>query len=348
MADFFQGAAMPDVKTTQSTSTTAPDWYSNFLSGLATTGEKAVTQGGVADFSALQNRAFAAAPNAVNAGQGALTQAQTLAGESADPATSMISNYMNPYTQSVINEIGRLGQQNWQQTLAPGATAGAVGSGQFGSRRGMEVYGNLARDVNRDILGKQSVALSSGFDNALKSAQAQQQAQNQAAQTLGKLGGQQYEQGTGGLSVLSGLGAQQQALEQQRLNYPMTAAANVANLLRGFQVPTSTTQTYTGPMPGAYQQSPAALLGGMVSGGAGTLASISQLLKPYQTSGGAQSTPWADLLAGLKNMIPSGNSSGQTVNSENSFDTGEMQNILGIPDSNEYYGDYSDINLGDE
>ena len=270
---FWQGAALPDVKTTTATQTTAPAWYNNFLSGLAGTGQTAVEQGGVAGFSNLQNQVFGAAPQAVQAGQGALGTAVGTATDVANtPTMSMISQYMNPYTQQVIGEVGRLGQQNWENKIAPGATAGAVGSGQFGSTRGMNVYGNLAREVNRDITGQQGTLLSSGFNDALKAAQAQQTLDLQAAQQLGQLSGQQYTQGTGGLDVLSKLGAQQQALEQAKLNYPMSALGQVSNLIKGYTVPTSVTQSYTGPMPNAYAKSPAELMGGLVTGAGGFFA----------------------------------------------------------------------------
>lgn len=270
MANIFQGEALPSVSTTQQTTTTAPEWYNNFLSGLATTGQQAVQQGGVAGPSALQQQAYAMAPTAIQGGQAAGTAAQQAAtGVVNTNVPSMIDQYMNPYTQSVVAEINRLGQRQFRETLAPGATAGAVGSGQFGSQRGMQIYGNVARDVNADILGAQSRALQEGYLNALKAAGEEESRNIQAAQVLGGLGQQEYERGVGGLNVLSGLGAQQQTTEQARLNYPMTAAQNYANLVRGFQVPTSTTQTYTGPMPGAYQTSPLAQILGLVSGTAG-------------------------------------------------------------------------------
>lgn len=270
---FWQGAAAPDVKTTTATTTTAPAWYNNFLSGLAGTGQAAVEQGGVAGFSDLQKQVFGQAPGAVTAGQGALgTAVGTATNVANTPTMSMISQYMNPYTQQVVGEIGRLGQQEWENKIAPGATAAAVGSGQFGSTRGMNVYGNLAREANRDVLGRQAQTLQGGFDAALKAAQAQQTLDLQAAQQLGQLSGQQYTQSTGGLDVLNKLGAQQQALEQAKLNYPMSALGQVSSLIKGYTVPTSTTQQYTGPMPGAYAKSPAELLGGLATGAGGFFA----------------------------------------------------------------------------
>lgn len=280
---FWQGAAAPDVNTTTATTTTAPAWYNNFLSGLAGTGQAAVEQGGVAGFSDLQKQVFGQAPGAVTAGQGALSTAvNTATGVAGTPTIDMISQYMNPYTQQVIGEVGRLGQQNWENKIAPGATAGAVGSGQFGSTRGMNVYGNLAREVNRDITGQQGTLLQSGFNDALKAAQAQQTLDLQAAQQLGQLSGQQYTQSTGGLDVLNKLGAQQQALEQAKLNYPMSALGQVSNLIKGYTVPTSVTQKYTGPMPGAYAKSPAELLGGLTAGAGALFTPGASGVAPYK------------------------------------------------------------------
>ena len=317
---FWQGAALPDVNTTTATTTTAPAWYNNFLSGLAGSGQNAVEQGGVAGFSDLQNQVFQQAPGAVGAGQGALgTAVGTATNVANTPTMSMVSQYMNPYTDQVVGEIGRLGQQEWENKIAPGATAGAVGSGQFGSTRGMNVYGNLAREANRDVLGRQAQTLAGGFDAALKAAQAQQTLDLQAAQQLGQLSNQQYTQGTGGLDILNKLGAQQQALEQAKLNYPMSALGQVSNLIKGYTVPTSVTQKYSGPMPGAYAKSPAELLGGLTAG-AGALF----------TPGAGGVAPYKGITEGIKDIGgllgitggSSGSSTGSSTNSDTSTDTG--------------------------
>ena len=306
MADLFQGSPYPDVSTTQQTTATAPEWYNQFLSGLATQGQQAVQAGGVAGPSTLQQQAYAAAPTAIQAGQPALSTAQQFAtGVGTTNVPSMVSQYMNPYTQSVVSEIGRLGQRQFNELLAPAATAGAVGSGQFGSKRGMQIYGNVARDVSADILGKQSEALQSGYLNALKAAADEETRNLQAAQTLGTVGQQQYSQGTGGLDVLSQLGAQQQAIEQAKLNYPMIAAQNQANILRGFQVPTTTTQTFRGPIPGAYQQAPLSQILQYVTG-------LGGIFTPRYTSGGVQ-IPDSSIGSVLGKILGIGGTSGTST-----------------------------------
>jgi len=266
MASLTQGSALPDVQTTQQTTSTAPAWYNNFLSSIPSTGAPTADTG-VAGFSGLQQQAFGAAPTTINAGQGALgTAVNTATNVAGTPTIDMISQYMNPYTQQVIGEVGRLGQQNFENKLAPAATAGAVGSGQFGSTRGMNVYGNIAREASRDITGQQGSLLSSGFNDALKAAQAQQQLNLQAAQQLGTLSNQQYTQGVGGLDVLSKLGAQQQAQEQAKIDYPLSLEERQSAILKGLQVPMSTEQKFKGPMPGAYSPSPLQQILGYTAG----------------------------------------------------------------------------------
>jgi cytoskeletal protein CcmA (bactofilin family) len=58
MASFTQGAPLPNITTTQSQTTTAPDWYNDYLKNLSA---NATTAGAGADFvgaNALQNQAF--------------------------------------------------------------------------------------------------------------------------------------------------------------------------------------------------------------------------------------------------------------------------------------------------
>lgn len=255
MAGLTDPTLNPLATTTQTTSTAAPDFYNSALSNFATLAQNAITSGGVADPTQLQKTAYSTAPTAITAGQPALTSAiSTATGAAGGPD---INQFMNPYTAGVVSEIGRLGQRQFNELLAPYATAGAAGSGQFGSRRGMQVYGNVARDVNADILGKQTSALQTGYQNAVEAAIKEQQNQNAIAQTLGTLSTDAYNQGVGGLDVLSKLGAQEYNIEQAKKNYPMTAVKSAADVLKGFQIPTTVSQTTTQPAgQGQIQLSP--------------------------------------------------------------------------------------------
>ena len=251
MAGLTTPTINPTVTTTQASQTTAPDWYNSYLSGLTTAGQNAITSGGVAAPSALQTTAYGTAPTAITAGQPALQQAtQTASNVATTPTSSMINQYMDPYTNQVVKSIGEMGTRQFNQLYAPAVNAGAVGSGQFGSQRAQQVYANTARDVASNITAQQAQAMNTGWQNAVTAAQNQQNLGLSAASTLGNLSGQAQTQATSGLNTLSTLGAQQQATEQAKLNYPMEAQKNLAGIVGGLNIPTGTTQTATGPAGG--------------------------------------------------------------------------------------------------
>jgi hypothetical protein len=124
------------------------------------------------------------------------------------------------------------------------------------------------------LLGQQTKALQEGYTQALGASQADLQRQMQAGQTLGGLGSQQQTAATTGLGTLSTLGGQEQALAQRMLDYPMTAAGQYSQLLRGLTIPTGETKQTTGST--AYSGSPLAQI-------AGLLASLGAFVSP--TSG---------------------------------------------------------------
>jgi hypothetical protein len=349
----------PLATSTQETTQTAPDWYSNYLIGIAQSGPEAVQAGGVAGFGPLQQQAFAGAPAAITAGQPALDAATAAAtGVATTSFMDNVGQYMNPYTQGVIEEMNRLGQKQFKETLAPGMTAGAVGSGQFGSTRGMQVYGNAARDVNKDILGAQAKYLAQGFDQATAMAKAEAELDIAASGRLGELSTRAYDQGVGGLDVLSKLGSQQQAQEQARLDYPMAAATKEAALLRGYNIPASTTQTTTAPMSsGYYQPSNLSQTFATMSGLGGLLANRIDPRTGQIISG---SSPLATILSGVKGFdqsnlfknIFSTSSTGDVTGAELQDYLNSMNDYLGTGTSfddwlsNLTSEDYADIDWG--
>jgi hypothetical protein len=287
------GNAPPSVNTVTQQQTAAPQFYTDYLQNLAKLGQTGVTQGGVAGLSDLQNQAISAAPNVAKAQDPFLTQASNLLANSAQTAPSQISQYMNPYTTNVVDEISRLGNRQIQEQLAPNATAAAVGTGQFGSQRGQQVLGNTLRDAYANILGQQSQALNTGYTNSMNAASNDLNRQLQAGQTAGQLG--QIASGTNiaGLNALNAIGKEQQTQAQNELNYPMTAATNYAQLLKNYTMPTATTQSYSGPMAGlTYSPSPLAQIAALMQA-AGTASGQSPEIKQLL---GSVTTPVAGLI----------------------------------------------------
>ena len=311
--NFFQGSSLPLVTSAQTNQTTAPSFYLDYLNNLAQNGMNSNPQ--FAGASPLQTQGFdlaASTPGAwkpaMNMGMGYLGQVgnydptQAASGaltsalgkdamgaanpyltSAANPAYNTVGNYMSPYINDVVNSIGTLGEQNILQNVAPQATAGVVGAGQFGSQRGAQALGQTLNNASQAITGQQATALNTGYQNAMTQAQAGANLQGQLGQIAGNLTNAQQQnlgtigqiQGnltsqeqqnlinaastggnlasqTGALSWndVTGLlnaGSQQQQLSQAAQMFPLTAATAESQLLRGYQIPTSTTSSLTQP-----------------------------------------------------------------------------------------------------
>lgn len=275
-----QGSPLPAVDTTTTQATQAPEYYTGYLTDLAKAGQTAVNTDPsklVAGFSNLQTKGFEAIPTAAEAYKPGLDAAQATAGNAAQGLTAdRINALMNPYTSNVVDEMARLQQQNIQRSVMPGLKAAFAGTGGSGSQRFANATGQTMADMQANLTGQQQGALASGYNQALQAALQNLQLQNQAAVTQGNLAGQQQTLGLTGANAMLNAGAQKQALEQAKIDAPLKQATNAAQLLRGYTVPTATTQKYRGPMPGAYSASPLQQLAGMAalfgSGSGGTSA----------------------------------------------------------------------------
>lgn len=305
------------LESSQQQQTVAPDFYNNYLSNLAGAGTTAATGAQYVGAQPLQEKAFQAVENVPQSYQPTLQAAgQTLgaAAGSASPLSSatpylqtagrdpsqLASQYMSPYITNVVNALGDAGQRNIQQNLAPRATAGAVGSGQFGSQRGAQVLGQTISNADRDILNQQYQALNQGYGQALTAAgqqnalQAQmgstagqlassgQQNLTQAGQAQSALAGQQQGLSLADINALSTLGGQQQTIAQNKELFPLTNLSTLSGLLRGYSVPTTTKTTA--------QASPLSVVGGAITGTANLF-----------TKNAAGVTPFDSLTSGLGN-----------------------------------------------
>ena len=240
-----QGTALPNITTTQAQATATPQFYTDYLNQLATQGAGAAQGAQYVGAQPLQTQAFQQVGQNVGNYQPALTNATNLA--SSVGGTSL------------ADAIGNYGQANIAANLAPQATAGIVGSGQFGSTRGAQALGQTLSNADLGILAQQQTALQQDQTNKLN-----------AANTLGNLATTTQNLGLGDVNALSTLGAQQQTIGQNAQLFPMSQLTAESNLLKGATIPTATSSTYTGPIPGAYNTSPLAQIAGVGSALLGT------------------------------------------------------------------------------
>jgi hypothetical protein len=280
MSSITQGAPLPDITKTTTTTQTAPDYYTNYLTDLGKVGQdalKTTAAQGIAAYDPLQTQGYGALPAAADAYKTGLSAAGLTAADAAKGITpERIKALMNPYTTDVVKEMERLSQQNVQRNLLPSLRAGFVGSGGLGSQRYAGALGQSLADIQSNLTGQQYGALSKGYEGALKAAIDEMQGQTAASRAQAEIAGKEQELGLTGAQALTKAGAERQKYEQSILDYPLSQAANVAGLMRGYQVPISNVQKFVGPEAGAYRTSPLALATGLLgvvgSGAAGTAA----------------------------------------------------------------------------
>lgn len=287
------------LQSSQTQETKAPGYYTDYLTNIATKGAATIDPTTGAQYigsQPLQETAFANVQDAAGAFKPTLTAAGNTLGSAVsatsplDAATSYLTaagtnpataaaGYMSPYTTGVVNQIGNVGQRNIMQNLAPTATSGAVGSGQFGSKRGAEVLGQTIQNANRDILGQQTSALDKAYQSAIDAAIKQNQIEAQLGSTAGTLASQGQQNLTqagaqqgqlastnqalnlADINALATLGEQQRTLKQNKELFPLSNLSTLSGLLRGYNVPT-TTQTTA-------EMSPLSALAGIGSGAMG-------------------------------------------------------------------------------
>ena len=226
----------------------------------------------VAEFDPMQKQAFQEAQNlgpakqlgtgtqlAGMAGLGSLQAGQNYQNMATDPGA--MQAYMSPYIQGALNpqleEARRQSNISGLQNAGGAARAGAFGGSRFGLQEA-ERQRNLGT-LQNSIYGQ---GMQSAFDRAQQAQQfgatlgLQGMGQGlQAANTLGQLGQQQFNQQQAGMQARAGAGAQQQAREQQILSqdyqdfltqrgYPKEQLAFMSDMLRGLPLSQSTQQTY--------------------------------------------------------------------------------------------------------
>lgn len=294
VGDFlFQGDPPSSVTRFGSSTSGLPQWLSDYTQGLlsranAVAAEPYQAYGGqrIADFTGDQQAGFGQARTAADAFRPDFNQARGQFGQatgfSATGASSpfidqagginpmgeaqpfmqqasqtfpgAVQDYMNPFTDQVVDRIGELGARNLSERLLPAVGDQFIRAGQSGSSRHMQEVGKALRDTQESTLAAQSQALERGFGQAGQLfgqdanrmaglagtagqlgvsqmgalGQLGQLAGNmqsvdagnalRAGQAFGQLGAQEQQAGLTGASALEAIGQQQQRLDQANLD----------------------------------------------------------------------------------------------------------------------------------
>jgi hypothetical protein len=210
--DFLtEGKAPQAVPVSSTEQTVLPDWYTNYAMDILANQQAIANRAfplyqgpRIADFTALQQQAFEKTPQAAQAYEPYMAEASR-------SAADVTQQFMNPYTQNVVNRIGELGTRTLKEQVLPGIEGEMIRAGQFGGTRQAELMGRAIRDATEGISAQQSQALERGFAQSLGAAQQEQTRQ-------GALASQAQQLGLTGLGALQQAGGMQQAQTQRNLD----------------------------------------------------------------------------------------------------------------------------------
>lgn len=192
-----------------------------------------------------------------------------------DPRTTQA--FMSPYMQNVVDYQKMQALRDYE-IARPMRARQAVAAGAFGGSRQAIAEAEAERALQSQLQG----IAATGSQKAFEDAQRQQQftgtlglqglqtgmqglgQAGQAASTLGQLGGAQFNTQKDIIGLQSQMGAQQQQLEQQKINqaiqdyataqqYPFMQLGMLNAMLRGLPLQQATTQQYQA-QPGIAQQ----------------------------------------------------------------------------------------------
>ena len=235
------------LESSQTSATTVPQFYTDYLTNLASQGQTAEQGAQYVGAQPLQTQAFQQIGDTANQFQPAIAGGENLvnqaatqnipgaaapylqAGTSTSPLSALnpyaskiassspadlASQYMSPYINTAVQSMSDIAQRNIQQNLDPQATAAAVGSGQFGSQRGAQVLGQVNRQAQQDLEAQIAAMENTGYGQALSAAGQYQSTLGQVGSTAANAQNQANQaQLTAGQTAGNLTGQQSQALQ---------------------------------------------------------------------------------------------------------------------------------------
>lgn len=274
MSFLFQGNPYPTVSSSQSTTNAPPDWLQQWISSGLQKADSALdepyqayTGPRNAPLTADQQSAYNLTRSNVGAFQPTLDQANAnLTAGGTAVSSDDINNFLNPYTNDVVNNIATLANQNLTENVLPGINATFLASGQgIGSSRNADFTLNALRDNQNTISQQQGNALAAGYNTALSAAQQGKSNLLASGQQLGSLASTGQDINLKDAASLQSIGQEQQQNTQQSYDtayndfltqkgYPLQQATTALQLIEG--LPTSATSgTTTSTSTGAGQAS---------------------------------------------------------------------------------------------
>lgn len=314
----FEGKPPPSVTTYGSSTESIPKWLSDYTQGVISransiAGEGYQTYGGprIAGFTDDQQDSFDLTRQNIGSYKPGMDLAKSFeeqaAGSSSMDAAnpylsaatrtftgSNVNDYMNPYTDSVIDKAKMDATRFYDETLAPRLSKQFTAAGQYGSSQHEREALKGARDITEGLQTNANAARADAYTtagdlfgaDAGRAGQAAGIAGNltgsdaalklRAGESLGMLEQARYGLGASDSAALNAVGSQQQGLNQQNLNlayqdfndqknYDREQVDWLNSLIHGMPYDRTGTTTTKGPMGNQYAPSNASSILSLIS-----------------------------------------------------------------------------------
>lgn len=159
-------------------------------------------------------------------------------------------DYMNPYTQDVVNKIREEGMKTLNEGILPSLEAQFIRRGAHGGSRHAGLAARAARDTQGEILARQAQALHSGYGQAAQLFGNDQLRKFQHGQDIRQIGGLQSGSNLADITALMDMGRYKQSHEQhgkdneyynymRKRNEPLELLERQSAMLKGMPAPIS-------------------------------------------------------------------------------------------------------------
>lgn len=236
----------------KATGTSPADLAAQYMNPYIDTAVKSMSD--IAQRNIRQNLAPAATAASVGSGQfGSQRGAQVLGQVKAQAEQDLNNQIAQMLSSGYGQALCAAGKQN-ALVAGAGQTAGTLqnqtaqnlvnaglglGSQQTSAN---QIAANLGSTATTAQTAQNQANLTAG-QTAAQAAANEAQILNQAGVNMGALGTQAGTQNLACINALATLGGQQQTIEQNKQNFPLTNLANLSTLLQGYSIPTSTQTT---------------------------------------------------------------------------------------------------------
>lgn len=173
-----------------------------------------------------------------------LMEAESMARKGQEPFSMHVEEYMNPYRKNVTDQIASEGNRNFIENILPALEGKFVRLGQHGGSRHANMSLRAARDLQKEILDRQTQSLATGYQQAGQMYNADRAKQLEAASQLGNIGTLQQAGMLSDMAMLENQGRYQQQQKQagldidyqdflRQMEHPMQRLTYLQSILQG-------------------------------------------------------------------------------------------------------------------